>query len=231
MTAELATISAPSSGVPDAVSQQQEQTAGIAVRKKSVVVRALRWTGTNHEDVRAFVPGHVLGTGPTRDNPALLLATPEGTMLARVDDWIVRGVRGEFYPVRDDIFRETYELPVESSRVSRPSEPMEEAVPTNSKLVLPENLRPSKPVSVAHMAGIHVSIGGRCVQRCAWCGAILVDATPPRILGPDGEKPVVEVYPPGTHVRIVVHPDGRVELDPFEDRTLPPDSCHRLSHV
>ena len=40
------------------------------------------------------------------------IATLEGVMHARPGDWIIRGVAGEFYPCRDDIFRATYE-PVE----------------------------------------------------------------------------------------------------------------------
>lgn len=37
------------------------------------------------------------------------IETLEGTMRANLGDWIVRGVKCELYPVRDDIFRETYE--------------------------------------------------------------------------------------------------------------------------
>lgn len=43
----------------------------------------------------------------------LLIPTLEGIMLARWGDWIIRGVQGEMYPVKDSIFRETYELVVE----------------------------------------------------------------------------------------------------------------------
>ena len=43
---------------------------------------------------------------------SLMIATPHGVMHARRDDWIIRGVAGEFYACRDDIFRQTYE-PVE----------------------------------------------------------------------------------------------------------------------
>ena len=38
--------------------------------------------------------------------------TLEGCMEASPGDWIIRGVAGEFYPIKDSIFRETYE-PVE----------------------------------------------------------------------------------------------------------------------
>ena len=40
---------------------------------------------------------------------SLMIASPLGVMHARRDDWIIRGVDGEFYPCRDNIFRATYE--------------------------------------------------------------------------------------------------------------------------
>lgn len=40
---------------------------------------------------------------------ALFISTLEGEMTARGGDWVVKGVLGEFYPVKPDIFRETYE--------------------------------------------------------------------------------------------------------------------------
>lgn len=38
------------------------------------------------------------------------IETLEGTMRADIDDWIIKGVKGEFYPIKDEIFRETYDL-------------------------------------------------------------------------------------------------------------------------
>ena len=38
------------------------------------------------------------------------ILTLEGATLARPGDWIIRGVKGEFYPCQDDIFKATYEL-------------------------------------------------------------------------------------------------------------------------
>jgi len=39
----------------------------------------------------------------------ILIKTSEGTMKASVGDWIIRGIKGEFYPCKPDIFEETYE--------------------------------------------------------------------------------------------------------------------------
>jgi hypothetical protein len=44
------------------------------------------------------------------DNPAILIPTLEGEMLATLGDWIIKGVNGEVYPCKDDIFKKTYEL-------------------------------------------------------------------------------------------------------------------------
>ena len=38
------------------------------------------------------------------------IKTPEGTMTASVGDWIIRGVKGEIYPCKPDVFEATYEL-------------------------------------------------------------------------------------------------------------------------
>lgn len=43
---------------------------------------------------------------------AMDIETLEGTMHANTGDWLIRGIKGEYYPVKDNIFQETYE-PVE----------------------------------------------------------------------------------------------------------------------
>jgi hypothetical protein len=49
---------------------------------------------------------------PTDDNPTgeyLQIRTLEGIMIAIVGDWIIKGIKGEFYPCKLDIFNATYE--------------------------------------------------------------------------------------------------------------------------
>ena len=41
--------------------------------------------------------------------PVLKIETLEGTMIANVNDYIIKGLRGEFYPCKPDIFKKTYE--------------------------------------------------------------------------------------------------------------------------
>ncbi len=43
------------------------------------------------------------------DYPCIKIPTMEGTMTASVNDWIIKGVNGEFYPCKPDIFEKTYE--------------------------------------------------------------------------------------------------------------------------
>lgn len=83
-------------------------------RKRPVVIEAVRWTGRDSYDaVAAFLDGaDAVFCNPLDAGGSVKIPTLEGTMRADIGDWIIRGVRGEFYPCRDDIFRMTYE-PVE----------------------------------------------------------------------------------------------------------------------
>lgn len=75
-------------------------------RKKPIVIEAVRWTGNNGEEIGAFCP-----TAVPKDPERLSLSIPtlEGDHEARLGDWIIRGIKGEFYPIKDQIFRLTYE--------------------------------------------------------------------------------------------------------------------------
>jgi hypothetical protein len=78
-------------------------------RKRPVVIEAIRWTGDNVEELwDTFGAGEIYG--PSDLDPNLRIDTLEGVMVASVGDWIIRGVRGELYPCKPDIFEATYEL-------------------------------------------------------------------------------------------------------------------------
>lgn len=79
-------------------------------RKKPVVVEAVQFTGKNDAEIKAFVGND--GFDPEDTRPSWRIRTLEGVMRADVGDWIIRGVKGEFYPCKPDIFEATYE-PVE----------------------------------------------------------------------------------------------------------------------
>lgn len=85
-------------------------------RKKPVEVEAVRWDGTTtaagpivewiNRNGGIAVYG---GRSPVVDGGYIEVITLEGQMRAIARDWIIRGVQGEFYPCKPDIFEATYE--------------------------------------------------------------------------------------------------------------------------
>lgn len=78
-------------------------------RKKPVVIEAVQWLGDLSDIVGLFGGSSQQGVEQNLGDPALLIPTLEGTMRAEVGDWIIRGVAGELYPCKSDIFAATYE--------------------------------------------------------------------------------------------------------------------------
>ena len=77
-------------------------------RKRSVIIEALRYDGTNYKEIEAFVGvGNLYAVG--RGTLWIEFKTLEGFITAIVGDFIIKGVKGEFYPCKSDIFAETYE--------------------------------------------------------------------------------------------------------------------------
>lgn len=83
-------------------------------RKKPVVIEAFRFSGPWAADdvpawyTEAFQKNLVIHRGEWKTDYAQIV-TPEGLMRADKGDWIIRGIKGEIYPCKDDIFRATYE--------------------------------------------------------------------------------------------------------------------------
>ncbi len=73
-------------------------------RKKPVVIEAVRWTGDNQTEIGAFDSRIEIA-----EANRLAIPTLEGEMCADPGDWIIRGVKGEVYPCKPDIFDATYE--------------------------------------------------------------------------------------------------------------------------
>ncbi len=82
-------------------------------RKKPVVIEAFQFfdDSTSYSLVRwANESQHKLGLEfVTWENDGLFIPTLEGEMKASVGDYIIRGVKGELYPCKPDIFEATYE--------------------------------------------------------------------------------------------------------------------------
>ena len=77
-------------------------------RKKPVVIEAVQWTGHNISEIVCFV-GDALISTEIKPMKQFHVGTLEGPHSASVGDFIIRGVKGELYPCKPDIFERTYE--------------------------------------------------------------------------------------------------------------------------
>ena len=73
-------------------------------RKKPVTIQAIQWTGHNPKAVKEFCGNNAHVKGLYVD-----IGTKEGLMVASINDYIIKGVSGEFYPCKPDIFAKTYD--------------------------------------------------------------------------------------------------------------------------
>lgn len=76
-------------------------------RKKPVVIEAVQFTGKNQREILAFMGGHTMEAEFLSDD--IVIKTLEGDLRASPGDWVIRGVKGEHYPCKPDIFEATYE--------------------------------------------------------------------------------------------------------------------------
>lgn len=78
-------------------------------RMKPVVIEAIQWNGANHLICETFMKGSgAYISYEFSQIGEIVVPTPEGNMLASPGDWIIKGVNGEFYPCKSDIFDKTY---------------------------------------------------------------------------------------------------------------------------
>lgn len=75
-------------------------------RKKPVVIEAIRWMTDNYDQIVNFIPEEKIYP---KQSGELIIGTLEGEMICSPFDWIIKGVKGEFYPCKPDIFEATYE--------------------------------------------------------------------------------------------------------------------------
>lgn len=91
-------------------------------RKKPVVIEAIQWDGTGQStrEIILFMGQEIKNDFITQEKfydycniverDGIKIKTIEGTMTASINDYIIKGVKGEFYPCKPDIFEATYEL-------------------------------------------------------------------------------------------------------------------------
>lgn len=95
-------------------------------REKPVVIEAIQFDGTSksleqifnwapvkNEGWRKVADDREYSTGSRYEILAIIIPTLEGDMTAHPGDYIIKGVKGEFYPCRPDIFEMTYEKAIE----------------------------------------------------------------------------------------------------------------------
>jgi len=99
----------------------QESNSGTVVsytetggqfRKKPVIIEAIKWSGCNPVPVANFMKDMDFQKQHYEMRSEwdyVLIKTLEGDMKADKNDWIIKGINGEFYPCKPDIFLKTYE--------------------------------------------------------------------------------------------------------------------------
>jgi len=101
-------------------------------RKKPVVIEAMQFRWDTRKEVRDFINDGSYGgevnvdeNGKVNDDGmeiGLIIKTLEGDHLANAGDYIIKGVKGEFYPCKPDIFEMTYEKVFQPEDSSKDSE-------------------------------------------------------------------------------------------------------------
>ena len=85
-------------------------------KKKPIIIEAVQWTGINLEEIKSFVGDSLDYNYKTNwdssdlSNIEVKIKTLEGDHIASIGDYIIKGVNGEFYPCKPDIFKKTYEI-------------------------------------------------------------------------------------------------------------------------
>lgn len=76
-------------------------------RKKPVVIDAIQFDGTDKSV--DWLLSELIAGNISRNCGHVYIKTLEGIMTANIGDYIIKGVQGEFYPCKPDIFEQTYE--------------------------------------------------------------------------------------------------------------------------
>lgn len=83
----------------------------MRARKKPIEVEVMQFTDESIDEILEWGEGKITpNVPPMFFTDYLSIDTLEGTMRANYKDYIVKGVEGEFYPCKPDIFHKTYEL-------------------------------------------------------------------------------------------------------------------------
>lgn len=78
----------------------------LKVKRRPTIQEAMQWRGDNLEQIKNWAGDSVI----KGFNSTLIIKTLEGRMLCELDDYIIKGIKGEFYVCKPDIFKEIYEV-------------------------------------------------------------------------------------------------------------------------
>ena len=87
-------------------------------RKKPVIIEAIQFEDNSDRiiEIHEFMGGDTIRVNyEDKNNTYLKIETLEGIMKASVGDYIIKGVNGEFYPCKPDIFEKTYERVIDET--------------------------------------------------------------------------------------------------------------------
>lgn len=76
--------------------------------KKPIIIDAIQWTGKNIKETLSFVTDIIDKTSDIEIDRNIIIHTLEGDIKANVNDWIIKGIKGEFYSCKPDIFEATH---------------------------------------------------------------------------------------------------------------------------
>lgn len=130
-------------------------------RKKPVVIEAMQFTDDNKNQVFNWIACNVYPTWDANGNPALKIQTLEGDMIATIGDWVIKGVKGEFYPCKADIFAATYEKVDEATAIANDLARKTLGLPTDCDVLSrPPTFQERHDANVATLAEIKVFLNG-----------------------------------------------------------------------
>jgi hypothetical protein len=83
-------------------------------RKKPVIIDAIQYTENSRDRIVNWLGSNCYSTAIGEDGEEyelqnIRIRTLEGELMVSIDDWVIKGVKGEFYPCKPDIFEATYE--------------------------------------------------------------------------------------------------------------------------
>jgi|WetSurMetagenome_2_1015567.scaffolds.fasta_scaffold1323416_2 hypothetical protein len=84
-------------------------------RKRPIVIEAIVWNGKNLDEIITFCEGNAKYEGMSSGGGSIVIETLESNKnistrhAASIGDYIIKGIQGEFYPCKPDIFELTYE--------------------------------------------------------------------------------------------------------------------------